>query len=157
MLVEAVGYLEKAQDAGRLATQAESLGYDGFWAPETQADVFVSCAVAALQTQRVALNTGIAVAFARNPMSVAYQANDLQLLSCGRFVLGLGAQVKPHITRRYSMQYSHPAARMREFILALRAIWKAWETGERLDFRGEFYTHVDDAFLRSRPKSTWQS
>jgi probable F420-dependent oxidoreductase len=142
MRVDAVGYLQKAQDAGPQAAAAEALGYDSWSAPETQADVFVSCTVAALQTNQIGIKTGIAVAFARSPMSLAYQANDLQLLSDGRFVLGLGSQVKAHITRRFSMEYSRPAARMRDLILALRAIWRAWETGDKLDFRGEFYAHT---------------
>ena len=85
---------------------------------------------------------GIAVAFARNPMTLAVLANDLQLLSKGRFMLGMGSQIKPHITKRFSMPWSHPAPRMRELILAIRAIWKTWETGEPLAFRGEFYTHT---------------
>jgi probable F420-dependent oxidoreductase len=75
-------------------------------------------------------------------MTVAHSAWDLQALTGGRFHLGLGSQVKAHIERRFSMPWSHPAARMREFVLALRAIWSAWETGEKLDFRGEFYTHT---------------
>jgi probable F420-dependent oxidoreductase len=75
-------------------------------------------------------------------MTVALQANDVQSLSGGRFSVGLGSQIKPHITKRYSMPWSHPAPRMREFVLAVRAIWKAWETGEKLDFRGDFYTHT---------------
>jgi probable F420-dependent oxidoreductase len=82
------------------------------------------------------------VAFARNPMNLAVLANDLQLLSQGRFMLGLGSQIKPHITKRFSMPWSHPAPRMRELILAIRAIWATWETGEKLDFRGEYYTHT---------------
>jgi probable F420-dependent oxidoreductase len=86
--------------------------------------------------------TGIAVAFARNPMTLAVLANDLQLLTKGRFMLGMGSQIKPHITKRFSMPWSHPAPRMRELILAIRAIWKTWETGEPLAFRGEFYTHT---------------
>jgi probable F420-dependent oxidoreductase len=90
----------------------------------------------------VLLGTQIAVAFARNPMTVAVQANDVQALSGGRFVLGLGSQIKPHITKRYSMEWSHPAPRMREFVLAVRAIWEAWATGSPLDFRGDFYTHT---------------
>src|SRR6266540_5739674 len=129
MRIDSLGYLSTAEEGGRLAFEAERFGYDGWWAPETQADVFLSCAVAALRTERVELGTGIAVAFARNPMTVAYQANDLQLLSGGRFALGLGAQIKPHITKRFSMEYSHPAARMREFIRAIRATWEAWATG----------------------------
>ena len=82
------------------------------------------------------------MAFARNPMTLAVVANDLQLLTKGRFMLGMGSQIKPHITKRFSMPWSHPAPRMRELILAIRAIWKAWETGEKLAFRGEFYTHT---------------
>jgi probable F420-dependent oxidoreductase len=88
------------------------------------------------------VGTAIAVAFARNPMTVALQANDLQALSGGRFALGLGSQIKPHITRRYSMEWSKPAARMREFVLAVRAIWDTWATGAPLDFQGDFYTHT---------------
>src|SRR5205085_231778 len=91
---------------------------------------------------RVDLITGIAVAFARNPMTVAVQANDVQALSGGRFVLGLGSQIKPHIMKRYSMPWSRPAARMREFVLAIRAIWNTWGAGEPLAFEGEFYTHT---------------
>jgi probable F420-dependent oxidoreductase len=75
-------------------------------------------------------------------MNLAVLANDLQLLSKGRFILGLGSQIKPHITKRFSMPWSHPAPRMRELIAAMRAIWAAWETGEKLEFRGEFYTHT---------------
>ena len=82
------------------------------------------------------------MAFARNPMNLAMLANDLQELSGGRFILGLGSQIKPHITKRYSMPWSHPAPRMRELILAMRAIWESWATGGQLAFRGEFYTHT---------------
>ncbi len=85
---------------------------------------------------------GIVVGFARNPMSLAYSANDIQLLSKGRFILGLGSQIKPHITRRFSMEWSKPAARMREMVLATKAIWNSWNTGEKLDFRGDFYQHT---------------
>jgi probable F420-dependent oxidoreductase len=142
MKVDSMGYIETVDGAGTSALSAEQFGYDGWIAPETQADVFLASAIAAERTARVELLSGIAVAFARNPMTVAYQANDIQLLSGGRFVLGVGSQIKPHITKRFSMQWSHPAARMREFILAIRAIWKAWETGERPQFRGDFYTHT---------------
>src|SRR5438270_10632469 len=142
MKIDSMGYYASVMEAGRAAASGEEFGYDGFWAPDTQADTFLSCAVAAEHTERIALGTGIAVAFARNPMTVAMPANDLQLLSEGRFMLGVGSQIKPHIEKRYSMTWSHPAPRMREFILAIRAIWKAWETGEKLDFRGDFYTHT---------------
>ncbi|HEX3459481.1 MAG TPA: LLM class flavin-dependent oxidoreductase, partial [Acidimicrobiales bacterium] len=105
------------------AQQAERVGYDGFWAPETNHDPFLPLVLAAEHTQRIKLGTGIAVAFARNPMNLAVLANDLQTLSEGRFILGLGSQIKPHIEKRFSMPWSHPAPRMRELITAIRAIW----------------------------------
>ena len=124
------------------AIKAEESGYDGVWSAETNHDPFLPIAVGAAATQKLEFGTGIAVAFARNPMTLAVLANDLQLLSKGRFMLGMGSQIKPHITKRFSMPWSHPAPRMRELILAIRAIWKTWETGEPLAFRGEFYTHT---------------
>jgi len=142
MRIDAGGYWPSVERAGAAAAAAEAAGYDGWWASETQIDPFLACAVAATRTERLELGTAIAVAFARNPMSVAVAANDLHALSAGRFVLGLGSQVKPHITRRYSMPWSRPAARMREFVLAIRAIWASWAGGAPLDFRGEFYTHT---------------
>jgi len=124
------------------AKRAEASGYDGVWSAETSHDPFLPIAVGAAATTTLEFGTGIAVAFARNPMNLAVLANDLQLLSQGRFMLGLGSQIKPHITKRFSMPWSHPAPRMRELILAIRAIWATWETGEKLDFRGEYYTHT---------------
>jgi len=142
MRVDAGGYWPSVDRAGASARAAERIGFDGWWSAETQVDPFLACAVAAERTLRLDVGTAVAVAFARNPMTVALQANDLQALSGGRFVLGLGSQIQPHITRRYSMVWSQPAARMREFVLAIRAIWDAWATGQPLDFRGEFYTHT---------------
>jgi probable F420-dependent oxidoreductase len=142
MQVDIGKYAATVDEAARQAVDAERLGYDGWWALETKHDPFLGCAVAAERTERVQLGTQIAVAFARNPMTVAVQANDLQALSGGRFVLGLGSQIKPHITKRYSMEWSKPAARMREFVLAVRAIWDTWANGTPLDFRGDFYTHT---------------
>ncbi len=124
------------------AIAAEADGYDGFGVPETRHDAFVSLALAARTTSRITLQSAIAVAFARNPMNVAMQANDIQLISAGRFQLGLGSQVKPHIERRFGMPWSHPASRMEEFIGAVRAIWACWASGERLAFRGQFYHHT---------------
>lgn len=124
------------------ARRAEKTGYDGVWSPETGHDPFLPLAIAATATEKLELGTGIAVAFARNPMNLAMLANDLHSLSKGRFILGIGSQIKPHITKRYSMPWSHPAPRMRELISAIRAIWSSWETGEKLEFRGEFYTHT---------------
>lgn len=129
-------------DVGAIAKQAEDRGYDGFWLAETKHDPFLALAGATAATERIELGTAIAVAFARNPMTIATTANDLQLLSAGRFNLGLGSQIEAHITKRFAMPWSKPAARMREFVLAIRAIWHAWETGERLAFRGEFYRHT---------------
>jgi len=99
-------------------------------------------AVAAEHTEGLELGTGIAVAFARNPMNLANVADDLQRFSEGRFILGLGSQIKPHITKRFSMEWSHPAARMRELVQAMHAIWDTWQDGTTLDFRGDFYTHT---------------
>ncbi|HWF53127.1 MAG TPA: TIGR03617 family F420-dependent LLM class oxidoreductase [Solirubrobacteraceae bacterium] len=142
MKVDLAGYSTSVLDAADTAAAAERAGFDGWWATETQIDAMIGCAAAAARTEHLELGTGITVAFARTPMTVAYQANDLQLLTGGRFLLGLGSQIKPHITRRFSMPWSHPAPRMREFILAIRAIWEAWDTGEPLNFAGEFYTHT---------------
>jgi probable F420-dependent oxidoreductase len=135
-------YAGSVEEAAQAAQRAERFGYDGWWAFETKHDPFLGCAVAAERTERVTVGTSIAVAFARNPMTVAVQANDVQALSGGRFVLGLGTQIKPHITKRYSMEWSHPAPRMREFVLAVRAIWDNWANDTPLDFQGDFYTHT---------------
>src|SRR5262245_2111282 len=128
--------------AAELAKEAEEVGYDGIWSAETSHDPFFPLLVAAQGTTKVELGTGIAVAFARNPMTLAQIAWDLQAYSQGRFILGLGSQIKAHITRRFSMPWSHPAARMREFILAMRHIWRSWQDGEPLNFTGEFYAHT---------------
>src|SRR4051794_25500947 len=109
--------------AATMAVERESQGYDGVWTAETSHDPFLPLLLAAQATKQVDLGTGIAVAFARSPMTLAQTAWDLQTGSHGRFILGLGSQIKPHITRRFSMPWSHPAARMREMILAIRAIW----------------------------------
>ena len=124
------------------ARSAEDAGYDGVWCPETGHDPFLPLVLAAEHTEHLQLGTGIAVAFARNPMTTAALANDLQAYSRGRFMLGLGSQIKPHIEKRFSMPWSHPAPRMREFILAMRAIWESWNARTKLAFRGEFYTHT---------------
>jgi probable F420-dependent oxidoreductase len=126
----------------RQAQKAEEDGYDAVWSAETGHDPFLSLAIAVEHTRRLELGTGIAVAFGRNPMIVATIARDLNAYSGGRFLLGLGSQVKPHIEKRYSMPWSHPAPRMREFISAMRAIWDCWQNGTKLDFRGDFYTYT---------------
>jgi probable F420-dependent oxidoreductase len=128
--------------APQQARDVEAAGYAGAWTAETAHDPFLPLLLAAEHTEHLELGTSIAVAFARNPMTLAHTAWDLQAYSRGRFILGLGSQIKPHITKRFSMEWSHPAARMREMVLAMRAIWNTWLTGEKLDFRGEFYTHT---------------
>lgn len=128
--------------AGRAAADLEAAGYSGAWTAETSHDPFLPLAVAADRTETIELGTSIAVAFARNPMLLANLGWDLQTMSSGRFILGLGSQIKPHITKRFSMEWSHPAARMREMILAIRAIWDTWQNATPLQFRGEFYKHT---------------
>ena len=129
-------------DVGERAARVEALGFDGVGVTETNGNPFLAAAQAATATSRVRVASAIALAFPRSPMDVAYTAWDLQALSGGRFALGLGTQVRAHVERRFGAVWSHPAARMREYILALRAIWAAWESGGELDFRGEFYTHT---------------
>jgi probable F420-dependent oxidoreductase len=125
------------------AANAETAGFDGLVVPEVAHDTFIQLAIAAISTERLQLASGIAVAFARNPMSIAITASDLHRLSGGRLTLGLGSQIKAHVTRRFSMTWSDPvAARMREFIEAVRAIWNSWETHTPLRFEGDFYRHT---------------
>jgi probable F420-dependent oxidoreductase len=128
--------------AGEQFAELEALGYDGAYTYETRHDPFLPLALAADRTATLRLGTAVAIAFARTPMLLATLARDLQDVSAGRFVLGLGTQVRPHIERRYSMPWSRPTARLREMVLAIRAIWDAWEGAAPLDFRGEFYTHT---------------
>jgi probable F420-dependent oxidoreductase len=140
MLIDTM--LPVADFPGEPAAVAEAVGYDTVWIRETNHDAFLMALMTAHAAPRARVGTAIAVAFARSPMTVASTAYDLAAYSGGRFVLGLGSQVKAHIERRYSMPWSHPGPRMREFVLAMRAIWNAWETGDKLDFRGEFYHHT---------------
>lgn len=123
------------------ASALERQGYDGCWSAEINHDPFLPLALAAEHTSRVELGTSIAVAFARNPMTVANVGWDLQAYSQGRFILGLGSQIQAHIEKRFSMPWSRPVRRMREFILALRAIWSCWQDCTTLRFEGDFYTH----------------
>jgi probable F420-dependent oxidoreductase len=102
----------------------------------------VSIALAARSTSRVKLGTGVTIALARSPMTLAVTANDLQLISEGRLLLGLGSQVKAHVTRRFSMPWIQPVGQMHEFVLAMRAIWRSWHEGEKLDFEGDYYSHT---------------
>lgn len=133
------------QDLNGIAAQAkshEAAGYDGVMTFETSHDPFLPLVLAAEHTSRVDIVTSIAVAFARNPMILANLGHDLNAFSKGRFTLGLGSQIKPHITKRYSMPWSSPAARMKELIEAMHAIWDCWYEGKELQYRGEFYNHT---------------
>ena len=127
---------------GPEARELEEMGYSGVFSAETGHDPFLPLAIAARATSRLDLATSIAVAFARSPMTLAHLGHDLNAATRGRFVLGLGSQIRAHITKRFSMPWSHPAARMREFILAMRAIWANWHEDAPLQFTGRFYTHT---------------
>jgi probable F420-dependent oxidoreductase len=124
---------------GAQARRFEEIGYDGLYTAETQHDPFFPLVLAAEQTERIDLGTAIAVGFPRSPTHLAHIGHDLQKFSKGRFILGLGSQIKAHIEKRFSAQFSQPAARMRELILATRAVWRTWEEGEPLRFEGDFY------------------
>ncbi len=128
--------------AGAQARELEEMGYRGIQTAETAHDPFLPLAFAARETKEADLITGIAVAFSRTPMLLAQLGHDLNAVSEGRFVLGSGSQIRAHITKRFSMPWSSPAARMREFILALRAIWATWHEGKPLQFTGKFYQHT---------------
>src|ERR687886_2393335 len=121
---------------------AESLGFAGLWTSETKHDSFLPLAVAANATRKLDLGTSIAIAFSRSPMTTAQISWDLQDLSGGRFILGLGTQVKAHITRRFSMPFDKPASRLKDYILALRAIWESFQGEGTLNYEGEFYRHT---------------
>tara|TARA_B100001105_G_C22348902_1_gene424789 strand:+ start:513 stop:1007 length:495 start_codon:yes stop_codon:yes gene_type:complete len=129
-------------EAGPVARQLEDAGFDGAFTFEGPNDPFFPIVTSAMATEKIELITSIAVAFARNPMILANIGYDLNLISEGRFILGLGSQIKPHITKRFSMPWSSPAARMKEMILAIQAIWDCWQNGTKLNFRGDFYTHT---------------
>ncbi len=127
------------RQCGPAAARAEAEGYDGVTMAELAHDPFIPVAIAALATTRIQLSTGVAIAFPRSPMIVANLAWDLAVHSGGRFRLGLGTQVRAHNERRFSVPWISPAPRLGEYVQALRAIWRCWETGEKLDFAGRFY------------------
>lgn len=135
--------------AAASASASETAGYDAVWVAETNHDPFFPLLLAAGATERIQLGTSIAVAFSRSPMTLAVTVNDLHRASNGRHILGLGSQIKPHIEKRFSMPWSHPAPRMREFILAMRAIWDCLE--QRLQTRvswGVLQAHLDDTHVQ---------
>ncbi|MGA2932452.1 MAG: TIGR03617 family F420-dependent LLM class oxidoreductase [Acidimicrobiales bacterium] len=130
------------EDAPAHARRLEQLGVDGAFTFEGPHDVFTPLILAAGTTTTLELATNVAIAFPRNPVQLAHQAYDLQLLTHGRFSLGLGSQVRAQVEKRYGASFDRPIARMRELVGALRAIFATWETGERLNFRGEFWSHT---------------
>ena len=128
--------------AAATAERAERAGFSGVWAAEVTRDPMLALAAASTSTKRITLGSNVVLAFARNPMSVAQQSWDLAEATGGRFLLGLASQVKPHITRRYSMPFTDPVGRMREFVLALRHIHEVFMGEHRMDFRGSYYSHT---------------
>lgn len=143
----------RLEEAADLAQMAEQTGLEGLWSLEAQTEPFMPLAIAAHHSSRIDLRTAIAVALARNPMVVAHTAHELNRTSGGRFQLGLGPQVRPHIERRFGLEWSEPVARMAEYIDALHAIWGCWNAGERLEFEGRFYRHTLMTPMFSPPPS----
>ncbi|MBP9592011.1 MAG: TIGR03617 family F420-dependent LLM class oxidoreductase [Steroidobacteraceae bacterium] len=142
MKVYTTAPLEDPRKARTIYKELEDIGYDGGFSFEAKHDPFLALAVAAEHTTKLRLGTGIAIAFARNPMNLANLGYDLQSITGGRFVLGLGSQVRPHIEKRFSSVWSHPAARMTEIVQAIKAIWACWEGKAPLKFEGQFYRHT---------------
>lgn len=133
---------QRFRDIPNIARAAEELGFAGIWTPETQHNGFLPLALAAEHTSRIEVGTAVAIAFPRSPMVTAQIAWDLQALSSGRFVLGLGTQVKAHIERRFGVPWEAPVAKLRDYIKAIQSIWTSWQTGTKLDFQGQFYQHT---------------
>jgi probable F420-dependent oxidoreductase len=131
--------IKRWSEAGPVAAAAEAVGFDGAMTVELGHEPFTPLAFAAAATRRIELTTSVAVAFPRSPTVMAAQAWDQQANCGGRFVLGLGSQVKGHNERRFGVAWSAPAPRLRDYVRALRAVWRCWEQGEKLDYRGEHY------------------
>ena len=155
MLLDAALLSTGIDDVAATARDLEARGYAGVWASEADHDPFLPLLSAGQATSRLQVGTAIAVAFARSPMTLAMTAHDLQRYTRGRFVLGLGSQVRPHVERRFSMPWSPPVERMREYVAALRAIWAAWQEGTRLRFEGEHYRHTLMTPMFSPPAHEW--
>ncbi len=141
MRLDASMFVEAARmrEVGAIARAAEEIGFDTLWSTETKHNSFLPLAIAAEHTEHIRLGTSVAIAFPRSPMVTAQIAWDLQALSKGRFILGLGTQVKAHIERRFGMAWEAPVAKLRDYILALRAIWGCWQAGSKFDYQGTFY------------------
>ena len=155
MLLDAALLSTGFDDVPATARDIEARGYSALWASEVAHDPFLQLLAAGQATERLQVGTAIAVAFARSPMTLATTAYDLQRYTRGRFVLGLGTQIKAHVERRFSMPWTAPAARMREFIGALHAIWDAWQQSTPLRFQGEHYRHTLMTPMFSPPAHEW--
>jgi probable F420-dependent oxidoreductase len=127
------------QESAAVAKAAEEIGFAALWANETKHDPFIPMTLAAAATSRMLLGTGVAIAFARSPTVTAHAAWDLAALSTGRFVLGLGTQVKAHIQRRFGMPWDPPVPKLREYVQTMRALWRSWQDGAPLRTEGRFY------------------
>jgi probable F420-dependent oxidoreductase len=140
MKLDALIYVRELDSVAHAAVAAERTGFDALWVPEAGNEPLLAMALAAEHTSRIKLGTAVLVAFPRSPMVTAYGAWDLARLSRGRFVLGLGTQVKGHIERRYSVRWEPPVRRMREYVESLRAIFRCWSEGNnRLTYEGKYY------------------
>jgi probable F420-dependent oxidoreductase len=139
MKIDAEISVDSPSEAGPLSKMAEQYGFDCVWFNETKHDPFVQLALAAANTKRTMVGTSIALAFTRSPTTLAYTAWELQRLSSGRLILGLGSQVKGHIERRFGVRWAPPVPKMRDVVLAIRSVWESWQTGRPLDFRGKYF------------------
>jgi alkanesulfonate monooxygenase SsuD/methylene tetrahydromethanopterin reductase-like flavin-dependent oxidoreductase (luciferase family) len=142
------------KDVAAIAKAAEEIGFDALWTQETQHDPFLPCPLIAEHTTRLNFGTAIAVSFARSPANLAYTAWDLAAQSGGRFILGLGTQVKAHIERRFGQPWPEsPVKKLREQIEVMRAFWDCWQNGTKLNYRGEYYkiTLMSPFFQPSSP------
>ena len=142
MLFDATFIPPSLKQAGAIARAAEEMGFAGLWSVETAHNPFLPLTLATAETQRIQLGTAIAVAFPRSPMVTAQIAWDLAEQSGGRFILGLGTQVRAHIVRRFSSDWGPPVPKLKEYITAMRSIWRSWQEGERLRYEGEYYRHT---------------
>lgn len=140
MILDAIIQSEDLKFVPKLAKEAENLGFNTLWFNEIRHDPFIPIALATLTTSNIKLGTSVALAFTRSPMVIAYSSWDLQKLSNGRFILGLGSQVKGHIKRRFSVEWESPVTKMKEVILSLKEIWKSWQDGTKLTFKGKYYS-----------------
>jgi len=155
MLLDYLSQRQQPDSVGEEVARLERAGLDGYFVAETNHDAMLTAALVATRSTRLTVGTAIAIAFARSPMSMAYSAHGLQQIARGRFVLGLGSQIRAHVERRFGMPWGDPVRRMNEFIAAYHSVWDAWETGAELRFRGDFYQHTLMPPAFRPPKLPW--